>query len=206
MGFNHEGEPACDGATFDAWADADFANLRFESRFHFMQVAGCLSALSVSPAGFANRARYNRRMETFRRKIEAANATSKTGEVGVVFLLMHYEHPTELCAAIEARWPLLRFVILTVNLIGKYPSADTLPEHTGDEYAVIIDELEDELTAREIASELSCRVSFDCCGAALLHGNFDGKPVRFSYQSSWPPFKSQHWRVDDRGGGYLNPR
>ena len=30
VGFNHEGEPACDATTFDAWATNDFADLRFE--------------------------------------------------------------------------------------------------------------------------------------------------------------------------------
>lgn len=101
------------------------------------------------------RARYIRRVETFRRKVAAATEVSKTGKIGVVFLLYHYEHPTELCAAIEARWPLLRFVILTLNLVGEYPDA-AMPPAAGDEYASIIDELEDAATAREIACEFNC--------------------------------------------------
>eukprot|EP01043_Picozoa_sp_COSAG02_P031362 COSAG02_NODE_2043_length_10026_cov_10.550217_7_plen_43_part_00 len=32
VAFNHEGEPACDAATFDTWANADFAKLRFDMR------------------------------------------------------------------------------------------------------------------------------------------------------------------------------
>jgi hypothetical protein len=85
----------------------------------------------------------------------AATEISKTGDVGVVFLLYHYEHPTELCAAIEARWPSLQFVILTLNLVGEYPDVVASPGGAGDEYASIIDELEDAATAREIAGELS---------------------------------------------------
>jgi hypothetical protein len=48
------------------------------------------------------RARYTRRVDTFRRKIAEAIEASAAGELGVVFLLQHYEHPTALCAAIEA--------------------------------------------------------------------------------------------------------
>ncbi len=105
------------------------------------------------PMDCTRRARYIRRVETFRRKMAAATEISKTGKIGVVFLLYHYEHPTELCAAIAARWPSLRFVILTLNLVGEYPDVAVPP--AGDEYTSIIDELEDAATAREIAGEFS---------------------------------------------------
>lgn len=104
------------------------------------------------------RARYSRRVENFRRKVAAATHISKSAEIGVVFLLNHYEHPTELCAAIEARWPSLRFVLLTVNLVGEYPDVAASPGDAGSEYASLIDELEDEDTAREIAGEASARL------------------------------------------------
>ena len=39
VGFNHEGEPACDATTFDAWAIDDFADLRFE--FSLLLSTGC---------------------------------------------------------------------------------------------------------------------------------------------------------------------
>eukprot|EP01043_Picozoa_sp_COSAG02_P031361 COSAG02_NODE_2043_length_10026_cov_10.550217_6_plen_98_part_00 len=84
----------------------------------------------------------------------AATEISQRGNIGVVFLLYHYEHPTELCAAIEARWPSLQFVVLTLNLVGEYPDLVVSPGGAGDEYAAIIEELEDAATAREIASEL----------------------------------------------------
>ena len=64
------------------------------------------------------RERYNRRVGNFRRKIAEAIEISKSGEIGAVFLLHHHEHPTELSAAIEARWPSLEFVILTLNLVA----------------------------------------------------------------------------------------
>ena len=54
----------------------------------------------------------------------------------------------------ETRWPSLQFVILTLNLVGEYPDAAFPPAGAaGEEYASIIDELEDAATAREIACE-----------------------------------------------------
>ena len=78
-----------------------------------------------------------------------------------MFLLNHYEHPTELCAVIEARWPSLRFVILTINLVGQYPQDMAVsPGDAASEYASIIDELEDEDTVRQIAGEASAGLPF----------------------------------------------
>ncbi len=72
-------------------------------------------------------------MDNFRRKIVEATDISKSGEIGAVFLLYHYEHPTELCSAIEERWPSLRFVILTLNLVAEDPDVAASPRGAGND-------------------------------------------------------------------------
>ena len=48
---------------------------------------------------------------------------SEQGGLGVVFLLQHYEHPTELSAVIERRWPGLSYAIIAINLVGELAGA-----------------------------------------------------------------------------------
>ena len=40
-----------------------------------------------------------------------------------MFLLQHYEHPTELSAVIERRWPGLSYAIIAINLVGELAGA-----------------------------------------------------------------------------------
>jgi hypothetical protein len=102
------------------------------------------------------RARYTRRVDTFRRKIAEAIEASAAGELGVVFLLQHYEHPTALCAAIEARWPSLDWVLVTMNLVGEFSGvfeSGGEGDDDNDAYAAIVDEMEDQATARQVCGE-----------------------------------------------------
>lgn len=98
------------------------------------------------------RDRYNRRVDIFRRKLAEATDISKAGKLGAVFLLYHYEHPTELCAAIEARWPSLRFVLLTLNLVAEDADVATSPRGAGNGCIehTIIDGLQGTVTARKV--------------------------------------------------------
>ena len=104
MSFNHEGEPVASTEEFEAWVADDFAALR---------------------------KRYIRRVGNFRRKIYEGVEASGQGGLGVVFLLQHYEHPTELSAVIERRWPGLRYVIITINLVGEFAITSTTQEPAG---------------------------------------------------------------------------
>ena len=94
VAFNHEGQPVCSAEEFDEWCKDEFASLR---------------------------ERYSRRVDNFRRAVGEGVEASEAGGVGVVFLLQHYEHPLGLCEIIERRYPTLRFVILTMNLVSSEP-------------------------------------------------------------------------------------
>ena len=143
VAFNHEAEPVADPAEFDAWAADDFAALR---------------------------ERYTRRTENFRTKLTEAVEASAGGGVGAVFLLQHYEHPRELCEVIERRWPSLRFVLLTINLVGEYEQACRPGEFGPEEYEEIIMEM-DVSAARQVCAEEGLYVpagaSLEACQEAL---------------------------------------
>ena len=152
VAFNHESEPACD--EFDAWAAKDFAELRCgPPRFAFDLPASAhplncgrgrwedagLGTLGESTPSAGKSRRRLRPLQQASWVLSSCCSTTSTRRRSAM-----------------ARWPSLDWVLVTMNLVGEFSGvfeSGGEGDDDNDAYAAIVDEMEDQATARQVCGE-----------------------------------------------------